>query len=83
MIDLDETIKLFRNNAEYVRKQGDLQGCLAFRQYADWLEELKKLRAKIEKILEEAGKLPISWEYGQGVSDVMNIIKKNLEEQET
>lgn len=41
-----EIITRMRNNAEYVRAQGDIQGCIEFRQIADWIEQL----ANIEQI---------------------------------
>lgn len=41
---LDEAIKRYTNNAEYERTHGSLQGCLEFRQLAEWLKELKQLR---------------------------------------
>lgn len=44
MITLEEEIQKFKNNAEYERTHGNLQGCLEFRQLAEWLEELKTLR---------------------------------------
>ena len=40
---LDETIKRYKNNAEYERTHGNLQGCLEFRQLAKWLEKLQKI----------------------------------------
>jgi hypothetical protein len=40
---LDEQIKVLENNAEYIRKEGDLQGCLNFRQLAEWLKDYKRL----------------------------------------
>lgn len=43
---LDEAIKRYTDNAEYERAQGNLQGCLDFRQLAEWLSELKQLREK-------------------------------------
>ena len=43
---LDEAIKRYENNAEYERTHGNLQGCLEFRQLAEWLKELKELRAR-------------------------------------
>ena len=33
-----------------------------------------------EKVRTEIGKLPLSWEYGQGVEDCMNIINRHFEE---
>lgn len=41
---LDEEIKRYTDNAEYERTHGNLQGCLDFRQLADWLKELKRWR---------------------------------------
>ena len=41
---LDEAIERYTNNAEYERTHGNLQGCLEFRQLAEWLKELKHLR---------------------------------------
>ena len=41
---LDEVIERHKNNAEYERTHGNLQGCLEFRQFAEWLTELKQLR---------------------------------------
>jgi len=55
---LDEVIERYTRNAEYERTHGNLQGCLEFRQLAEWLKELKenkdvldKIRAKIEEPL--------------------------------
>lgn len=45
---LDEAIKRFNNNAEYERSHGSLQGCLEFRQLAEWLAELKELKEQTE-----------------------------------
>lgn len=41
---LDEAIERYKNNAEYERTHGNLQGCLDFRQLAEWLNELKRDR---------------------------------------
>ncbi len=41
---LDEAITRYKNNAEYERTHGNLQGCLEFRQLAEWLKELKAYR---------------------------------------
>ena len=41
---LDEAIKRFINNAEYERTRGSLEGCLEFKQLAEWLKELKAVR---------------------------------------
>ena len=41
---VDEAIKRYIDNAEYERTHGNLQGCLEFKQLAEWLKELKQLR---------------------------------------
>lgn len=41
---LEEEIKRFTDNAEYERTHGNLQGCLEFKQLAEWLKELKQLK---------------------------------------
>ena len=41
---LDEAIKRYADNAEYERTHGNLQGCMDFKQLAEWLRELKHLR---------------------------------------
>lgn len=40
---LDEAIKRYTRNAEYERTHGSLQGCLEFRQLAEWLKDYKRL----------------------------------------
>lgn len=41
---LDEAIKRYTSNAEYERTHGSLQGCLEFRQLAEWLRDYKRLK---------------------------------------
>jgi len=43
---INEVIDGFKNNAEYSRRSGDLQGYLHFRQLAKWLEELVAIKRK-------------------------------------
>lgn len=53
---IDGAIKRYKNNAEYERTHGNLQGCLEFRQLVKWLEELKKIQTnelKAESEVEE------------------------------
>lgn len=53
MIDgLEEVIKRFTNNAEYERTHGNLQGCLEFKQLAEWLRELKGYREARQELEE-------------------------------
>lgn len=42
---LEQAIDRYTNNAEYERIHGNLQGCLEFRQLAEWLKELKSIKA--------------------------------------
>lgn len=46
---LDEAITRYKNNAEYERTHGNLQGCLEFRQLVEWLEKLQKIQGIISK----------------------------------
>lgn len=57
---IEEAIKRYSINAEYERTHGNLQGCLEFKQLADWLKELKQLREQtrwipVSERLPEAG----------------------------
>lgn len=40
---LEEAVKRFQSNAEYERVHDNLQGCLEFKQLAEWLEKLQKI----------------------------------------
>jgi hypothetical protein len=46
---LEESIKRYTDNAEYERTHGNLQGCLEFKQLAEWLRKYQK----IEQILDD------------------------------
>lgn len=50
---IDEQIKILESNAEFERKYGDLQGCLNFRQLAEWLKDYKRLLGAIDAIKAE------------------------------
>ena len=53
-IEIDEAIKRYTSNAEYERTHGSLQGCLEFRQLAEWLRDYKRLKEqepKTEKVI--------------------------------
>jgi hypothetical protein len=52
---IDEAITRCKNNAEFERTHGNLQGCLEFRQLAKWLEQLQK----IEEIMEDYQRYPL------------------------
>jgi len=50
---LNEAIERFENNAEFERRNGNLQGCLEFRLLVDWLQELKEYREILKAESEE------------------------------
>ncbi len=43
MATLKNAIERFENNAEFERRNNNLQGCLDFRQLAEWLKDYKRL----------------------------------------
>lgn len=43
-VSIDAAITKYKNNAEYERTHGNLQGCLEFRQLAKWLEQLQQIQ---------------------------------------
>jgi len=46
---IEEEIKRFTDNAEYERTNGNLQGCMDFRQLAEWLKDYKRLKEQEPK----------------------------------
>lgn len=48
-IMIDEAITRYKNNAEYERTHGNLQGCLEFRQLAEWLEKYQKIEEIVKQ----------------------------------
>lgn len=50
---IDEQIKILESNAEFERKDGDLQGCLNFKQLSEWLKELQAHRYAWAKLRED------------------------------
>lgn len=47
-MSIDEAITRYKNNAEYESTHGNLQGCLEFRQLAEWLRKYQKIEQIIE-----------------------------------
>ena len=47
-MSIDEAITKYKNNAEYERTHGNLQGCLEFRQLAEWLRKYQKITAVVK-----------------------------------
>ena len=65
---IDEAIKRYKNNAEYERTHGNLQGCLEFRQLAEWLSKYQKIE-QIYHMFNEVNDFPLAmWNIG-GVLD--------------
>lgn len=62
---LDEAIKRYTDNAEYERTHGNLQGCLEFKQLAEWLRKYQK----IEQILDDCDLE--AWEILEKIKEVV------------
>ena len=77
---LDEQIKLLESDAEFARKDGDLQGCLNFRQLAEWLKEYKRLLWAIEDIRAEIDEqiIPRSSYTDKQKKQVLDIIDRHI-----
>ena len=60
-----ERIEKFKGNAEFQRKQGDLQGCLEFRELAEELEKLEQIEQIIDDCDLEA------WEVLEKIKEVL------------
>lgn len=64
---LEESIKRYTDNAEYERTHGNLQGCLEFKQLAEWLRKYQK----IEKILDDCDLE--AWEILEKIKEVVRV----------
>lgn len=69
-ITIDEVITRFKHNAEYERTHGSLQGCLEFRQLAEWLEKLQK----IEEIYKKWNEVN-DFSYNQAMSQIGEVLE--------
>lgn len=58
---LDEVIKRFEHNAEFERRNGNLQGCLEFRQLVEWLSALQEYKDVLTKIRTEINQYGSIW----------------------
>ena len=65
---IEEAITRYKNNAEYERTHGNLQGCLEFRQLAEWLEKYQK----IEEIVKNTQQL---CSYGSAFIDIREVVE--------
>ena len=64
---LEESIKRYTDNAEYERTHGNLQGCMEFKQLAEWLRKYQK----IEKILDDCDLE--AWEILEKIKEVVRV----------
>lgn len=48
--NVEEAITRYKNNAEYERTHGNLQGCLEFKQLVKWLEKYQKMQEVLDKV---------------------------------
>jgi hypothetical protein len=71
---LSEAIVRYKNNAEYERTHGSLQGCLEFRQIAEWLEKLQK----IEEIYKKWNEVN-DFSYNQAMSQIGEVLEDGNE----
>jgi hypothetical protein len=62
---LEESIKRYTDNAEYERTHGNLQGCMEFKQLAEWLRKYQK----IEQILDDCDLE--AWEILEKIKEVV------------
>ena len=87
-IEIDEAIKRYTSNAEYERTHGNLQGCLEFRQLAEWLRDYKRLKEQepsgdlisreaaidaFERFIHELGIDDEPYNYGEMALSVKNV----------
>lgn len=85
---LDEAIEKYTSNAEYERTHGSLQGCMEFRQLAEWLKELKRLKEqehildKIRLEIETERNAGCHTQYAGGLDFDLSIIDKYKAESE-
>jgi hypothetical protein len=63
-VTMKEVIERFRSNAEYERTHGNLEGCLEFRQIADWLEDSIFISKDATNGDVQKAILPKHWQYG-------------------
>jgi hypothetical protein len=77
---IDEAIIRYTDNAEYERTHGNLQGCLNFKQLAEWLKELKAYREAREEIIRKRDSSQWSELVVHGFSHAIYTIDNHLKE---
>lgn len=60
-MSIDEAIERYKINAEFERTHGNLQGCLEFRQLANWLKQLQDVKKIISE--HDSDKMPEDYWY--------------------
>ncbi len=78
-ITIDEAIKRYKSNAEYERTHGNLQGCLEFRQLAEWLKQYQELKADYENRL-KADMVAMLTEIQLEIAEFMGTISPSYDE---
>lgn len=89
---LNQAIDRYANNAEYERRNGSLQGCLEFRQLAEWLKDYKRLleqEAILDKIRSEIKEMTPTYHNSDWsitdlvpISEVIDVVDKYKAESE-
>jgi len=80
---IDEAVTRYKNNAEHERTHGNLQGCLEFKQLAEWLKEYKRLLGAIEDIKAEITEPNEMDEYMRELSrQIVTVTQITMEEAE-
>ena len=72
-IEIDEAIERYTSNAEYERTHGNLQGCLEFRQLAEWLKDYKRLKEQESNVSENPNKCDLISR--EAVEEIINDIR--------
>lgn len=67
-MSIEEAIERYKNNAEYERTHGNLQGCLEFRQLVEWLRKYQK----IQEIVKNTQQL---CSYGSAFIDIREVLE--------
>ncbi len=81
---LEESIKRYNSNAFYEKSDGNLQGCLEFRQLAEWLKELEQLREQTrwtpvsERLPKEGGDYLITISLDIGAKEPIREVYKDF-----
>lgn len=67
----DEAIERYKNNAEYERTHGNLQGCIEFRQLAEWLRKYHQ----IQEIVKEWREVGLDYDSCDAMDNIERVIE--------